>query len=64
MKRIHIVFLVAGVLVSVSAMLGFGVSRNWLFLTLFVGLNMTQYAFSGFCPLLSILERLHIGDDG
>jgi hypothetical protein len=30
----------------------------WLLLTLFVGANLLQSAFTGFCPLAKILARL------
>jgi len=30
----------------------------WLFFTAFVGLNLLQSAFTGFCPLALILKRL------
>ncbi|MCB1875046.1 MAG: DUF2892 domain-containing protein [Chromatiales bacterium] len=31
---------------------------NWLWLTGFVGLNLFQSAFTGFCPLASILKMM------
>ncbi|MDJ0806318.1 MAG: DUF2892 domain-containing protein [Gammaproteobacteria bacterium] len=30
----------------------------WLFFTAFVGLNLLQSAFTGFCPLALILKKL------
>lgn len=30
----------------------------WLFFTAFVGLNLLQSAFTGFCPLAIILKKL------
>lgn len=30
----------------------------WLFFTAFVGLNLLQAAFTGFCPLAMILKKL------
>lgn len=30
----------------------------WLFLTAFVGLNLFQSSFTGFCPLAIVLKRL------
>ena len=32
-------------------------SANWLWLTVFVGLNLFQSGFTGFCPLEMILTR-------
>lgn len=47
----------AGSVVIVSLALGYFVSPWWLLLTLFVGLNMLQSSFTGFCPLALILHR-------
>ena len=53
----RIVLAFAGSVVIVSLALGYFVSPWWLLLTLFVGANMLQAAFSGFCPLAFILHR-------
>ncbi len=34
---------------------------SWLWLTLFVGFNVFQMGFTGFCPLVNVLTRLGIG---
>lgn len=47
----------AGSVVTVSLALGYFVSPWWLLLALFVGLNMLQSAFTGFCPLAIILRK-------
>lgn len=44
------VFAVAGVMILASVALAHLVSPWWLLLTAFVGLNMLQAAFTGFCP--------------
>ncbi len=31
---------------------------NWLWLTAFVGANLLQSAFTGFCPLAIILKKM------
>lgn len=46
----------AGFFVFVSAVLAHYHNENWLFLTAFVGLNLFQSAFTGFCPLANILK--------
>jgi hypothetical protein len=48
----------AGTVVLVSLLLGQYVSPYWYFLTAFVGLNLLQAAFTGFCPLAVILRKL------
>jgi hypothetical protein len=41
--------------------LSYLVSPYWLLFTLFVGLNLFQSAFTGFCPLETLLRRLGLG---
>ena len=36
------------------------VSANWLWFTAFVGGNLLQSAFTGFCPLEMALKRLGV----
>ena len=47
----------AGAFVLVSLALGYWVHPGWFFFTAFVGLNLFQSAFTGFCPLELILRR-------
>jgi hypothetical protein len=47
----------AGTVVLVSLALGHFVSPNWYWLTAFVGANLLQASFTGFCPLASILRK-------
>ena len=51
------VFAIAGAMVLSSVALSQVHSPYWLLLTAFVGLNMFQAAFTGFCPLALILKR-------
>ncbi len=48
----------AGSLVLIGLFLSLVWSRYWLFLDLFVGLNLLQSAFTGFCPAEKILARI------
>ena len=53
----------AGAVVLVSLALGVAASplfhsANWLWLTAFVGANLFQSGFTGWCPLEMILTRL------
>lgn len=52
------VFRFAGVLILISLLLAHYHSAYWLWLAAFVGLNMLQASFTGFCPLARILARL------
>lgn len=47
----------AGSVVLLSVVLAHFVSPWWLLLTLFVGANLLQSAFTGFCPLAMILRK-------
>ena len=46
----------AGMVILMSLVLSQLVSINWLWLTAFVGANLFQSAFTGFCPLAKILQ--------
>ncbi|NOX54297.1 MAG: DUF2892 domain-containing protein [Planctomycetes bacterium] len=50
--------LVAGIVVTTSAILGVVHSPYWLALTVFAGLNLFQSAFTNWCPMVWVLERL------
>ena len=54
------VFRIAGLFILASLALAQWVSPWWLLFTAFVGLNMVQASFTGFCPLARILGRLGI----
>jgi hypothetical protein len=44
----------------ISLVLAFWVSNYWLWFTAFVGVNLIQSSFTGFCPLEKILDKLNI----
>jgi hypothetical protein len=54
----RVVLAFAGLMILVSLALGYWVSGWWLLLTAFVGANLLQSAFTGFCPLALILKKL------
>ena len=58
--RERIVRTVAGTFVLISLALAFWVSNYWLWFTAFVGVNLIQSSFTGFCPLEKILDKLNI----
>ena len=47
----------AGAFILVSLALATWHSPNWLWFTAFVGANLFQASFTGFCPLAVILKR-------
>lgn len=50
--------LMAGTVVLISLALGTYISQNWFYLTGFVGLNLLQSAFTGWCPAITIFKKL------
>ena len=48
----------AGVFIVASLLLAKYVDARWLYFTAFVGLNLFQSSFTGFCPLEMILRRI------
>ncbi|HOW67248.1 MAG TPA: DUF2892 domain-containing protein [Candidatus Paceibacterota bacterium] len=56
--------ILAGVLVLTSVALAHWVSEWWLLLAVFVGCNLVQSAFTGFCPAENILRKLGVGNKG
>ena len=58
--RERIVRAVAGTLVLVSVLLTYFISINWLWLGVFVGVNLLQSSFTKFCPLAKILDAVGV----
>ena len=61
----NIVRIFAGAVVLISLALGAAASplfhsAHWLWVTVFVGANLFQSGFTGFCPLEMILKRLGV----
>ena len=50
----------AGFMVLLSLALAYAFSPYWLLLTAFVGLNLIQSSFTGFCPAALVFKRLGI----
>ncbi len=56
----RIVFAFAGVMIMLSLALALTIHIYWLGLAAFVGLNMFQAAFTGFCPLAIMLKKVGV----
>ena len=54
--------LLAGIIVLGSLALGYWVSRYWLWLTAFVGLNLFQSALTNWCPAMTIFRMMGLPD--
>lgn len=53
--------LFAGSMITGSLLLAYFGSHYWLLLTLFVGLNMIQSAFSGWCFAEDMIQKYNLG---
>ncbi|MEX0905647.1 MAG: DUF2892 domain-containing protein [Balneolaceae bacterium] len=53
--------LFAGSMITGSLILAFVGSSYWLLLTLFVGLNMIQSAFTDWCFAESMIQKYNLG---
>ncbi len=54
------VLAVAGTFILISVGLAVLHSLNWLWFTAFVGANLLQSAFTGFCPMAILLKKLGV----
>jgi hypothetical protein len=50
--------LIAGSFILLSVVLAVYQSHYWLILTLFVGLNLVQSAFTNWCPMVWLLSKV------
>ncbi len=51
---------IAGFFVLLSVSLGYFVHPGFFLFTAFVGLNLLQSAFSGWCPMITFLRKLGV----
>ena len=56
MKVDNMLHLIAGTFIVLSTFLGYYVSPYFYLFTAFVGLNLMQSAFSGWCPMMTFLR--------
>jgi hypothetical protein len=54
----HAVEAFAGFMVLLSVVLTYFVHPAWMWLTVFVGVNLFQQSFIGFCPAAIVLRRV------
>ncbi len=50
----------AGTMVLISLALAHYVHPAWIWLTVFVGANLLQTAFTGFCPAAFVFKKLGV----
>lgn len=56
----RVVMAFAGTVILVSLLLANYHNWNWMWLTAFVGANLLQAAFTGFCPLAIVLKAMGV----
>ncbi len=54
------VMLFAGIMVLISVALTVWVSPLWVWFTVFIGLNLIQASFTGFCPIARVFKKLGV----
>ena len=52
----------AGTMLLTGLALGYWVHPGWYFLAVFVGVNLIQSAFTGFCPACMIMKKLGLSE--
>jgi len=55
-----LIFRIAGSFVLISLFLSWAHSPYWLWFTAFVGANLVQSSFTGFCPMATVLKKFGI----
>jgi len=50
----------AGFMILLSVALTYYVSPLWMWFTVFIGLNLIQSSFTGFCPAAMIFKKLGV----
>jgi len=64
MKTESLIRILAGTMVLLSLTLAHFFSPWWLLLAAFVGVNLIQSAFTGFCPPEILFRRIGLAKDG
>ncbi len=54
---------IAGFFILTSLALGYWANPYWYLFTAFVGANLLQFGFSGFCPMSLILKKLGVPEE-
>lgn len=62
MKLENCIRALAGTMILGSLALAHYVHPNWIWLTVFVGANLFQSAFTHFCPAEMVLKKLGVGE--
>lgn len=58
------VFRFAGIMVLLSVILTMYVHSNFIWFTVFIGANLLQFSFTGFCPVAILFKKLGLKPAG
>lgn len=53
---------IAGAVITAGVALGYLASPGWLWLPALLGVTLAQSAFTGFCPVYYMLDRVGLGE--
>ena len=53
----RVIWLVAGIVILTGSILSLVVNPYWILLTLFAGINLIIFSFTGFCIMANILVK-------
>ena len=54
----HAVEAFAGIMILLSVALTYFVNPAWMWLTVFIGVNLFQQSFTGFCPAAIVFKKV------
>jgi hypothetical protein len=58
----RLIRIIAGTFILLSLALGHYLSPYWYLFTAFVGLNLFQSGFTNWCPMMTVLRKLGVGE--
>ena len=56
----RLILRIAGSIILITLLLSWLHTPYWLILTAFVGANLLQSSFTGFCPMVPLLKKLGV----
>ncbi|MBC2710817.1 MAG: DUF2892 domain-containing protein [Desulfosarcina sp.] len=56
----RVILAFAGIMILITLLLSQIYSTYWLWFTAFIGANLAQSPFTGFCPMVKILKPLGV----
>ncbi len=54
----RIIILIGGILIILGFILAWTINQNFIYLALFIGIMITNFTLTGYCPLAIILKKM------